>query len=127
MESLKKNKILLSLLGVTVLAVAAYYLFFSGGSSTAPGSGSVDTSLPAGGVGAQIVTMLNSINAASIDPTVFSSTAWTSLRDLSAPVPTNTPGRTDLFGALSGTSVFGIGTVSTTTLANVTGATQGSQ
>jgi hypothetical protein len=64
---------------------------------------------------------------------VFTSTAWTSLRDLSAPIPTNTPGRTDLFGSLSAASVQGNvqgsvqSNVTTQTPTITTGASKGSQ
>ena len=104
MEALKKNKILLSILAVAIIIVIIYFSFFNGGSSSAPTSTSGTTTSdtpPAGGVGSNILTMLNTISSVSIDTTVFSSTAWTSLRDLSVPVPNNAPGRTDLFGPLT--------------------------
>ena len=103
MEALKKNKILLSILAGAIIIVIIYFSFFNGGSSAPTSTSGTTTSdtPPAGGVGSNILTMLNTISSVSIDTTVFSSTAWTSLRDLSVPVPNNAPGRTDLFGPLT--------------------------
>ncbi len=102
MEALKKNKTLLILFAVVLFIFIGYFTFFNGGGTTTTPNENNSTQV----VGQNVLNLLHKISVVSIDTTIFSSPIWTNLRDISSPLPTNTPGKSDLFGALgqSGTA-----------------------
>lgn len=111
MQSLKQNKILLALFGISLVAFLIYHF---GGLGKGP---VIDPVLMGNQVVSdqtttEILGLLNRMQQASIDGQLFSSTAWTSLVDQSATLPNDTPGRQDLFG---GSLRSQIAPVSTTT------------
>lgn len=58
-------------------------------------------------VTADILLLLNQMQQVSIDDQLFTSTAWTNLVDQSTTLPTDNPGRADLFaGPLQSAQVF---------------------
>lgn len=91
MESLKKNKILLSTFFV-VLIIFVVYQYAS------PKVQSVQTETQDTiEAGSKTLSLLNEVQRISIDDTLFSSTVWTSLKDFSAPPVNTQPGKQDLF------------------------------
>ena len=97
MESLKKNKVLLSIF-LVVLAVFVYYFFFYSGGSSSDSSSSDSSSGVV--VGQNILDTLNQLSSVNIDTSLFSAAAWNALQDISAPVPSDAPGKPDLFAPL---------------------------
>ena len=96
MQSLKQNKILIGLFLVSLVAFLIYH--FSGLKDTTV----IDPLLVGNEVvsdqtTSDILSLLDKMQQASIDGQLFTSTAWTSLVDQSAVLPTDTPGRSDLF------------------------------
>jgi hypothetical protein len=98
MESIKKNKVLLSMFVITLVAFI-YYFFFSGSGSSTPAP-SVAVSGQSDQVGSQVLQMLNQISTVQIDQSLFTSTAWLSLKDISSTLPNDIPGKNDLFSPL---------------------------
>ena len=99
MESLKKNKILLSLFGFTFLAFV-YYFFFSGSSATDAVISTVAGGTEQSAVGGEVLDLLAQMNTVQIDQTLFTSASWMSLKDISSPLPADAPGKTDLFAPI---------------------------
>jgi len=96
MQSLKQNKILLTLFVLSLVAFLFYQ--FSGSEDVVV----LDPLLVGNEVvedqaTTQILLLLNQMQQASIDGRVFTSTAWTSLVDQSIALPTDAPGRPELF------------------------------
>ena len=125
MESIKKNKILLSIFAI-VFVVFIYSFFFSGGSSNSPevinnlpgspnslmgnipsGQGSVNTGLLNNNKDQDdLVSILNKINTVVIDTSLFDKDAWTNLKDFSESIPNNTPGKNDLFAPVGQSNFY---------------------
>jgi hypothetical protein len=101
MESLKKNKLLLSVF-VIVFLVFIYFFFFRGSSAPTPAVLGVGVSMTSGTTpaGEQILTMLAQLQALNIDTSLFSGTAWTSLHDITGTPVTTIPGKSDLFAPI---------------------------
>ncbi len=110
METLKKNKILLGVLAVTVL-IFIYY-FTSSGSSETPVVTTTDT--VSSSAGNDIASLFQQLGAAAIDTKLFASPAWTSLNDISSPIANDPKGKADLFAPI-GQSGQAAGQVGTTT------------
>jgi hypothetical protein len=85
---------------VLVLAVAAWYLMTSNGSQADLTTTQTDTDLS--GPGAQIVQTLLSLQAVSLDGTIFSDPAFASLQDLTTAIVPEPVGRPDPFAPISG-------------------------
>jgi hypothetical protein len=107
MESIKKNKILVSIF-LIVFAVFIYFFFFNNSSTATqsvgvsgmPGTPGLGGGIDNGaGSGSQsdIVGTLEKINTVNIDNTLFSDSSWLSLKDFSQPISNNVPGKNDLF------------------------------
>lgn len=96
MQSLKQNKILLGLLVISLIAFLAYH--FSGGEDAVVidpllvGNEVVEDPLTT-----EILGLLSQMEQARINADFFTTTAWTNLVDQSIILPTDTPGRPDLF------------------------------
>jgi hypothetical protein len=105
MQSLKQNKILLGLLAISLIAFSFYH--FSGSQDAIVIDPLlVGNSVVEDKVTADILILLNQMQQASIDGELFTSTAWTSLVDQSIVLPSDTPGRPDLFtGSLQSAQV----------------------
>lgn len=103
MESIKKNKLLLSVFGIT-LVIFIYYMFFSGGSSSSsqPISNVINGPEAQSLAGQEILRLLAQLGTVQIDNSLFSTPSWTSLQNFQTPIPSNTPGKTDLFAGQSG-------------------------
>ncbi len=115
MESLKKNKILLSVFGITFL-VFIYFMFFNGSSGGGGTSATINTDMgtsTSAGVaiqtpaGQEILQMLARLNLVQIDNDLFLEASWTSLQNFETTIPSNSPGKDDLFSPIgqSGTSL----------------------
>ena len=94
MEALKKNKTLLYTFVVTLIIFLGYFLFMGSGISLVSQAPDASTST----VGTDILASLQELSSAQINMSLFASPAWASLQDISAGVPTDAPGKTDLFG-----------------------------
>jgi len=95
MESLKKNKILLIVFGISLVAFLMYQ--FSGIFNFVEVD-VVEVSPADVATTAEILTILSKMQQAKIDSELFTGSAWTSLVDYAIPLPNDVPGRTDLFG-----------------------------
>jgi len=96
MESLKKNKVLLIVFSISVVA----FLFYQfGGVFKSATVSVIETSPVDEAATAEILTLLSQMQQAKIDTELFASSVWTSLVDYSVSLPTDTPGRPDLFGS----------------------------
>lgn len=105
MESLKKNKTLLIVFSLSCVGFLLYQ--FSGVFKSAAVS-MVETSSVDEATTSEILTLLSQMQQAKIDSELFTSTVWNSLVDYSVPLPTDAPGRPDLFGtSLQSASVAG--------------------
>ncbi|MCX6703118.1 MAG: hypothetical protein NTV02_00290 [Candidatus Zambryskibacteria bacterium] len=101
MESLKHNKKLVILLAISFIAFLAYQ--FGGVLMPKNNDFSVDTATE-DTITKDILVLLNQMQQARIDGDLFTSTAWTTLVDYSIPLPSDVPGRADLFGVSLGSS-----------------------
>ena len=97
MEALKKNKFLLYVFIGTFVIFAGYFLWSALGSSSTSGQ---TTQGNASNTGASILASLQELSSAQIDTSLFQSSAWTSLQNISAPIPNDAPGKADLFAPL---------------------------
>lgn len=96
MESLKKNKVLLIVFGVSFIA----FLFYQfGGVFKSATVSVVETSPVDEATTSEILTLLSQMQQAKIDTELFTSSTWTTLVDYAVPLPTDVPGRPDLFGS----------------------------
>lgn len=96
MESLKKNKVLLIVFSISVVA----FLFYQfGGAFKSATVSVIETSPVDEAATAEILTLLAQMQQAKIDTDLFASSVWTSLIDYSVSLPMDTPGRPDLFGS----------------------------
>lgn len=112
MESLKKNKTLLIVLLISFVLFAVYELKGSIGGTTA-----VNTAPNANAaITTDMLSSLAEMQQATIDTTLFTSTAWVSLVDYSIQLPTDTPGRPELFGGTLQSTASKNVTLSTTTI-----------
>lgn len=106
MQALKQNKILLSLFVVSLLTFVIYKV------TGVEDEVVIDPLLVGNQVvmdqtTTEILNLLSRMQQASIDGEIFSSTAWKNLVDQSVVLPTDTPGRPDLFtGALRSQGQF---------------------
>lgn len=95
MESLKKNKILLTVFGISLVAFLFYQFSGTFKSSVVD---IVEVNPVDEAATAEILTLLTQMQQAKIDSELFTSSAWTSLIDYSIPLPNDVRGRPDLFG-----------------------------
>lgn len=109
MESLKKNKILLSAFAITLIAFI-YFMFFSGGGSantsvlSDAGTGVVaqtdDSATAQTPAGQEILNMLAQLDVVQINTNLFSEPSWISLQNFETALPSNSPGKADLFSPI---------------------------
>jgi hypothetical protein len=90
-----KNTIII-IIGLIVVALG--YFFMKGG-STVDDSALLqgDVSVMSDNSGAQVLALLNQINAIEIDPSIFNSAVYRTLRDFSVPIPPQNVGRPNPF------------------------------
>lgn len=110
MQALKQNKMLLILFVVSLVA----FLVYQFGGTVVP---SEDPSLAVGtveeSITQDILSLLDKMQQAQINSELFTATSWTSLVDYSIDLPSDTPGRLDLFsGTLQGNAPATISTPS---------------
>ncbi|MHB1316854.1 MAG: hypothetical protein ACYCZW_03290 [Minisyncoccota bacterium] len=113
MESLKKNKILIILFIVAFLAFVVYQ--FGGKLNLA----SVTTSTPSledKKTTEDILSLLTKMQQVEISGDIFTATTWTSLVDYSVTLPTDPPGKTDLFNPVFYQNNISINKQATSTL-----------
>lgn len=110
MQSLKQNKILLGLLVISLIAFLLYH-FGIDEDTVIVDPLFVGNSVVENKETADILLLLNQMQQASIEGDLFTSTAWTNLVDHSIVLPSDTPGRQDLFGGGLQT-IFIVGTTS---------------
>jgi hypothetical protein len=96
MESLKKNKVLIT---IFILALLAFLGYQFGGTLKNEVTDVIEVNAADEAATTEILTLLNQMQQAKIDSELFTSTAWANLVDYSISLPTDTPGRPDLFGA----------------------------
>ncbi|KND48295.1 MAG: hypothetical protein AB197_00800 [Parcubacteria bacterium C7867-002] len=84
---------------IVVLILAALGYFFMKGGSSVDDSALLqgDVSVMSDNSGAQVLALLNQINAIEIDPSIFSSPVYQTLRDFSVPIPPQNVGRPNPF------------------------------
>ena len=97
MEALKKNKILLSAFVLVFLLFISYFFIFNSSSSTIDTTVMTDEASAQFAAGQDILNMLHKITVLQIDNTLFTSVAWTTLRDSAASIPNDAPGKPNLF------------------------------
>lgn len=112
MEIFQKNKKIFSFVGIFAVAIIAYELFFTGGSSspknsptdpTARGLVSELSASPADAIiGRDLLTMLQQLKSITLDTTFFDDPGFDSLADVSQPIAPQplgkSLGRTNPFG-----------------------------
>jgi len=88
---------------VLIVAVAAYFIY-SGSSST--GSGTIQANTDATGqLGQQVLSLLNQVSSLQMNTALFTSQAYTSLKDFSVTIPPQTVGRANPFAPIPGVSL----------------------
>lgn len=95
MESLKKNKILIGLFLLTAVLFFGYKMF---GSQVLGDIYGGDVSVNP--VGQDIIKILDDLQKADLDVSLFSSTIWLNLQDFSIQMPEDQPGNENLFNPL---------------------------
>jgi amino acid permease len=111
MESLKQNKILLSIFAIVVIIFLGYHFF---GSDITE---SIVTNTENQDSGSEFVVLLEKLKQVDINDNLFKSTAWTNLVDFSIVLPQDAPGKTDLFSKVGQIESFQPQYFSTTTKA----------
>lgn len=99
MESIKQNKILISAFIVTFIVFIWFFFLRSDGSTDVNIDMNVSSSYDPT-IGAEVIRTLAQLHSLQIDQSLFTSDAWMSLKDISVPLPTEVPGKSDLFGPL---------------------------
>lgn len=94
MESLKQNKTLLVLFFISLIAFVLYQF---GGSLNLGISSNNTIEVADDAATADILRLLGQMQQAQINSDLFSSSAWTNLIDHSVALPTDAPGRPELF------------------------------
>lgn len=97
MQSLKQNKILLTVFILSTIAFLFYHFFGASEDIVTFDPILVGDEVVNDQTSAQILLLLNQMQQASINSQIFTSTAWKSLIDQSIVLPTDIPGRPDLF------------------------------
>jgi hypothetical protein len=97
MESLKKNKLLVILFVIVFVLFIGYHFF---GSSIASIGSIVTTEENTSSVGADILVTLNRLKTVHIEDSLFSGAVWMSLKDFSITLPTDVPGRQNIFAPI---------------------------
>lgn len=97
MESIKKNKVLLSIFFIT-LAIFVYFFFFRGSGTGDISISDLTTSVAPGD--SAVLNKIDQLNSVHIDQSLFTSAAWLSLKDIGTPLPSDTAGKSDIFGSL---------------------------
>ncbi len=108
MESLKKNKTLLIVFGISLVA----FLFYQFGGALTSVTGQPVVIEADGQETTDILKSLDQMQRARIDTELLSSTVWTSLVDHAVALPTDVPGKTDLFGSTIQSNQVGGATLS---------------
>lgn len=93
-----RNNIILGILGVLVLAAAAYMLFFRGGNE----EGAITEEGGGSDVESQFVNLTAQIDPVTFDMDILSDPRFTQLRDIRTAIVPEATGRTDPFAPLSG-------------------------
>ncbi len=87
--------------GIVVVALVAY--FYWQGNTTSTGTATLDqTNADNQVVGVKVFSLLNEIKSLKIDSTLFSDTAYMTLKDYSVEVPTLPVGRPNPFAPIPG-------------------------
>ncbi len=111
MQSLKQNKTLVTIFLISLVAFLFYQ--FKGKDTVVIDPALVGNEVVSDQTTADILLLLNKMQQASIDGDFFTSTAWTNLVDQSTPLPTDAPGRSNLFeGTLQGQSISPVASTS---------------
>lgn len=98
MESLKQNKILVSVLVLSIVIFFGYR-FFGGDIEDVIVNSDASTN-----GGSEFVVLLERLRKVDINDSLFQSTAWNNLVDYSVILPTDQPGKSDLFGKIGQSS-----------------------
>ncbi|MBU6427340.1 hypothetical protein KGQ27_03875 [Patescibacteria group bacterium] len=86
---------------IVIVALIAYFLFFSGAPSSSSQS-LLQTGSGSDAVGTQVLGLLNQIQALQIDASLFQSQAYRSLQDYSVAIPPQNVGRNNPFAPIPG-------------------------
>jgi flagellar basal body-associated protein FliL len=90
---------------VLIVAIVAYFIY--SGSSTNSSSGTIQANSDATGqLGQQVLSLLNQVNSLQINTALFTSQAYTSLKDFSVTIPTQNIGRANPFAPIPGVSQY---------------------
>lgn len=95
MEALKQNKILLGAFLITAILFFGYKMF---GNQVLGDIYGADVSVNP--VGQDIIKVLDDLQKADLDTSLFSSTIWVNLQDFSIPMPEDEAGNDQLFNPL---------------------------
>jgi len=98
-NSSKKSWIII---GIIIVAAFLIYYFYLSGSGTSTDSGLLAQEPEVEVAAAQVLGLLNQINALNIDSTFFQNPAYQSLVDYTVPIPTLNVGRADPFAPIPG-------------------------
>ena len=101
MDFLKENKMLAGILIGAVLLVGGYFAFFSGSGSAALLT-STSTATPTSQVSKELLATIGDLKAITLDNSIFSDAAYTSLVDFHIDIPLQPFGRTNPFAPLVG-------------------------
>lgn len=91
----------LTVVATLVVALGAYWYFFTGTSNESPVSA---TGAPQNPAQAQFGTLVSTLQPISFDTSIFSDARFNALVDLSTPIAPESAGRPDPFAVLSGVS-----------------------
>ena len=97
MESLKQNKILLGIFGITAVLFFGYKFFGSSLVSSVYEGGEISDQT----VGQDVISLLNDLQKVNIDTDLFNSTIWKNLEDFSIVLPEDEVGNQNLFSPLN--------------------------
>ncbi len=91
MKSLEKNKTLIIALVIFILAIIAYNVFLK------PTQNTIDAGLATQGIGNDVVALNQSLQSATLDQSLFSSSSYRGLMDFSTVIPQQPTGRPNPF------------------------------
>ncbi len=100
LDYVKENKGLAAIVIIVVLGVGGYFAYNSG-SSTQPLSSTSSTSTPTSKVSRELLLTLSDLRSITLDNSIFSDAAFTSLVDFRVDIPLQPVGRQNPFERLS--------------------------
>ena len=95
------NKKYIIALVVIVIGALGYYFYVSGSPASSADS-SLDMAPGQDQIGAQVLTLLNTVKTLHVDPTFFKSSVFQSLTDNTVPIPEENVGRANPFAPIAG-------------------------